>query len=67
MRLSLQSTSASVSTALKRAEQVSTLEETLEKISLVLAILSCRTVEIKGFGTEAATTISTVEAAVKVV
>jgi hypothetical protein len=58
-----------VSTALKRAEQVSTSEETLlskesEKISPVLAILSCRTVEIKGFGTEAATTI---EAAVKAV
>ena len=46
--------SASISTALKRAEQVSTLEETSDKISLVLAILSCRTVEIKGFGTEAA-------------
>ena len=55
-------TSASTSTALKRAE-VSTLEETLEKISPVLAILSCRIVEIKSFSMEAA---KTVEAVVKV-
>jgi hypothetical protein len=48
------STSTLVSITLKRVEQVSTLEETLllkelEKISLVLAILSYCIVEIKGF------------------
>jgi len=48
---------------------VSTLEEALlskesKKVLLVLAILSCYTVEIKGFGTKAA---KTVEAAVKAV
>jgi hypothetical protein len=43
-------------------QQVSTLEETLEKISLVSAILSCCTVEIKGFSTKA---VKTVKAVVK--
>jgi hypothetical protein len=43
-----------VSTALGQAEWISTSEETSEKISPVSAILSCRTVEIKGFSTEAA-------------
>ena len=42
-------TSTLVSTTLKQAELVSTSKETLEKISLVLAILSCCIVEIKGF------------------
>jgi hypothetical protein len=46
---------------LKQVEQVLTLEETSEKISLVLAILSCRTVEIKGFSTEAAVIASELE------
>jgi hypothetical protein len=55
-------TSALVSTALGRVEWVSTLEETPEKISPVSAILSCRTVEIEGFGTEA---VKTVKAVVK--
>ena len=46
--------SALVSIALKQAERASTLGETLlskelEKISVVLAILSCCIVEIKGF------------------
>ena len=54
---------ALVSTTLKQAE-VSTSKKTLKEISLVLAILSYYAVEIKGFSIEAATTISTVEAAV---
>jgi hypothetical protein len=55
-----------VSTALKQAEEVSTSEETSEKILLVSAILSCCTVEIKGFGTETAKTVETAVKAVAV-